>query len=79
MLTSHYMDDIKELCDRVIIINFGKIIYDGKVFKRFSKPPCLSIFLDPLFIHSHLSIIYQKISYNSNSFNANRQLLIANR
>lgn len=31
MLTSHYMDDIKELCDRVIIINFGKIIYDGKL------------------------------------------------
>jgi len=31
MLTSHYMDDIKELCERVIIINFGKIIYDGKL------------------------------------------------
>lgn len=31
ILTSHYMDDIKELCDRVIIINFGKIIYDGKL------------------------------------------------
>ncbi len=31
ILTSHYMDDIRELCDRVIIINFGKIIYDGKI------------------------------------------------
>ncbi|MEA2701670.1 MAG: viologen exporter family transport system ATP-binding protein [Candidatus Parcubacteria bacterium] len=31
MLTSHYMDDIKELCERVIIINFGRIIYDGKL------------------------------------------------
>lgn len=31
ILTSHYMDDIRELCDRVIIINFGKIIYDGKL------------------------------------------------
>lgn len=31
MLTSHYMDDIKELCERVIIINFGKIVYDGKL------------------------------------------------
>lgn len=31
MLTSHYMDDIKELCERVIIINHGKIIYDGKL------------------------------------------------
>lgn len=31
ILTSHYMDDIKELCKRVIIINFGKIIYDGNL------------------------------------------------
>ena len=31
ILTSHYMEDIKELCERVIIINFGKIIYDGKL------------------------------------------------
>ncbi len=31
VLTSHYMEDIKELCQRVIIINFGKIIYDGKL------------------------------------------------
>ncbi len=30
ILTSHYMDDIRALCDRVIIINFGTIIYDGK-------------------------------------------------
>lgn len=31
ILTSHYMEDIKELCQRVIIINLGKIIYDGKL------------------------------------------------
>lgn len=31
MLTSHYMDDIKELCSRVIIINFGKTMYDGQL------------------------------------------------
>ncbi|MFA6459186.1 MAG: ATP-binding cassette domain-containing protein [Candidatus Paceibacterota bacterium] len=31
ILTSHYMEDIKELCERVVIINFGKIIYDGKL------------------------------------------------
>ena len=31
ILTSHYMEDIKELCERVIIINFGKIIYDGRL------------------------------------------------
>jgi len=29
MLTSHYMEDIKELCQRVIIVDHGTIIYDG--------------------------------------------------
>ncbi|MCS6860237.1 MAG: ABC transporter ATP-binding protein [Abditibacteriales bacterium] len=29
LLTSHYMEDVKELCERVIIINFGRIVYDG--------------------------------------------------
>ena len=29
LLTSHYMDDIKELCPRIIVINHGQIIYDG--------------------------------------------------
>jgi ABC-2 type transport system ATP-binding protein len=29
MLTSHYMEDIKELCKRVIIIDQGSIVYDG--------------------------------------------------
>lgn len=37
ILTSHYMEDIKELCERVIIINFGKIIYDGKLSDLISK------------------------------------------
>ena len=29
ILTSHYMDDVKELCKRVIIIDKGVILYDG--------------------------------------------------
>lgn len=29
LLTSHYMSDVKELCKRVIIIDHGKLIYDG--------------------------------------------------
>ena len=29
LLTSHYMADIKELCERVIVIHRGKKIYDG--------------------------------------------------
>ncbi len=29
LLTSHYMQDVVELCERVIIIDHGKLIYDG--------------------------------------------------
>jgi ABC-2 type transport system ATP-binding protein len=31
LLTSHYMADIKELCDRVIVIHKGTKIYDGEL------------------------------------------------
>lgn len=29
ILTSHYMDDVEDLCQRIIIIDSGKLIYDG--------------------------------------------------
>ncbi len=29
LLTSHYMGDVEELCKRIIIINHGKILFDG--------------------------------------------------
>lgn len=31
ILTSHNMDDVRELCKRVILIDEGKIIYDGSI------------------------------------------------
>lgn len=31
ILTSHYMKDVEALCKRVIIINLGKIIFDGEI------------------------------------------------
>jgi len=31
LLTSHYMADIQALCDRVIIIDHGKIFFDGRL------------------------------------------------
>src|ERR1700687_2055977 len=39
LLTSHYMQDIEELCDRVLIIDHGKIFFDGPltaIIDRFS-------------------------------------------
>jgi ABC-2 type transport system ATP-binding protein len=31
LLTSHYMDDVKEFCNRVIIINEGTKLFDGSL------------------------------------------------
>lgn len=31
LLTSHYMQDVESLCERVIMIDDGKIVYDGSV------------------------------------------------
>jgi ABC-2 type transport system ATP-binding protein len=51
LLTSHYMEDVARLCPRVIVIDKGKIVYDGsldalvartrpdkRVLLRFSRP-----------------------------------------
>lgn len=31
MLTSHYLSDIEDLCERIILINKGKIVFDGPI------------------------------------------------
>lgn len=48
ILTSHYMEDVKELCKRVIIIDEGKLVFDGqldRVVKKLAKDKLLSIVL----------------------------------
>lgn len=40
ILTSHYMEDIKALCQRTVVINQGRKIYDGateELFDRYQK------------------------------------------
>src|SRR5213076_2032659 len=46
LLTSHYMTDIQELCERVIIIDHGKIFFDGRlsdVVDRFADSKLVTI------------------------------------
>ncbi len=40
LLTSHYMRDVEALCDRVLVINHGSLVYDGplsRIVERFSE------------------------------------------
>ena len=37
MLTSHYMEDIAQLCKRIIIIDHGTVIYDGLIDELINK------------------------------------------
>lgn len=52
ILTSHYMQDVKELCDRIIVINYGKLIYDGSlkdIIKKYSpEKQIIVIFSEPV-------------------------------
>ena len=46
LLTSHYMADIQELCERVIIIDHGTIFFDGRlsdVVDRFADSKLITI------------------------------------
>jgi ABC-2 type transport system ATP-binding protein len=37
ILTSHYMEDIEELCERIIILKEGEIVYDGPLKEILTK------------------------------------------
>lgn len=37
VLTSHYLDDVRELCKRIIIIDHGSIMYDGAIDRLISQ------------------------------------------
>ena len=46
ILTSHYMDDVKELCERVIIIDHGHVLFDGKlqnVIDRYARNKIIEV------------------------------------
>src|ERR1044072_1834317 len=49
LLTSHYMQAIKGLCLRVLVIDHGKIFFDGpldEIIDRFSRHKILSLTFD---------------------------------
>ena len=57
LLTSHYMADITALCDRVMVIHEGQLIYDGKLeglLERFA--PCREVRVELTTVPSETSL-----------------------
>ncbi|MDP3988546.1 MAG: ABC transporter ATP-binding protein [Candidatus Levybacteria bacterium] len=49
ILTSHYMGDVEALCKRVIILNFGKILFDGgltDLIRKYAPYKLISLVLE---------------------------------
>jgi len=49
LLTSHYMQDVAEVCERVIVIDHGKLVFDGslgELVRRFSATKVLKAVLN---------------------------------
>ena len=54
ILTSHNMEDIKNICKRVIMIDKGKILYDGRLSELTEK------FVKEKFVHFVLPEVHQE-------------------
>jgi len=55
VLTSHYMQDVEDLCRRVMIINQGRLVYDGELLRvneLFAQSKLIKLQLsDPVKLH----------------------------
>lgn len=69
LLTSHYMNDIQALCERVVVINQGKKMFDGKldaVIEKFSQSKIITVtFKDGGVTKDQLSKLGQVLDYTS--------------
>jgi len=66
ILTSHYMVDVKQLCKRVIIIDKGKILYDGdleQLVKKYADKKIISVVFEKNIDEKKLSSLGQIKSY----------------
>lgn len=68
ILTSHYMEDIKSLCQRIIVINEGKLILDDaleKVISKYSINKVVKVIFEERVLKKDLLEIGKIISYSS--------------
>jgi len=67
LLTSHYMEDVRQLARRVIIIDHGKKMYDGaldNLVKKYAKHKLISVVFETYVPPDKLSLIGELVSYS---------------
>jgi ABC-2 type transport system ATP-binding protein len=68
LLTSHYMQDVEELCERIIVIDHGRILFDGKlatIIKKFSREKSLVVTFKEPVPHEKLERLGKVTEYDS--------------
>ncbi|MBI4531748.1 MAG: ATP-binding cassette domain-containing protein [Candidatus Latescibacteria bacterium] len=68
LLTSHDMEDVEELCERIIIIDRGNVIYDGRldeIVSRYAKQKTLVVTFDKAVLPGALRDIGEVLSYDT--------------
>ena len=66
LLTSHYMEDVRKLAGRVIVIDHGSILYDGKLdnlIRTFAKHKLLSVVLEDYVSPDTLKEVGELVDY----------------
>src|SRR3989338_9793203 len=67
ILTSHYMEDVKRLAERLIVINKGRILYDGslkEIVEKYSTEKYVTVILERQVEQKVLALISKPIVYN---------------
>lgn len=67
ILTSHYMEDVKKLAKRLIIINKGKILYDGSlrtILDKYSHEKKVTVVLEKPVNETEIKGIGNPLSYS---------------
>ncbi len=66
LLTSHYMEDVRQLADRVIVIDHGSILYDGNLdslVRKYAKHKLLSVVLETYVSPEKLAGVGELVRY----------------
>jgi len=73
ILTSHYMDDVQELCKRIIVINSGQIVYDGslrQLIERYGKNKTLKLVFNGKVRKSDLGVFGEVVEFQKDGMAA---------